>query len=304
VAFLRGMLDFARAGIGATFRAVAYFPYAGWLLAAILVVGLVLALREQVEDLAHLRQRYAVVLGVAAAGFAFLVSSAAGRAELGPAFATASRYMYLGLVFLIPLFGMALTAIGQRSAIAGVVVGLLFLSVIPGNLTKFEPEGIVNGKYFEAERRTLFSAPDSPFADQVPTWATIDPLSAGDATIGWLVATDRTGRMPSVGPLTDAQADALELRLAVQQGGEGKVPADASCRELTAPEVLTVPVGQRFHIGGSTVTFSMQGSRGTKAAVQYQPAFGTEFSIELPDREITLTPPKVIGPSGPSVLCS
>jgi len=304
VDFAHAMLDFARTGIGATFRAIAYFPYAGWLAAAILVVGVVLALRDQVQDLGRLRQRYAIVLGVFAAGFAFLLSSASGRAALGPAFATASRYMYLGLVFLLPLFGVALTAIARRSAVAGVVVGLLFLSVIPGNITKFDPVGIVNSQYFAAERRTLFSGPSSPFADQVPSWAMIDPLSARDATIGWLEATDRTGRMPSVPALTDEQADQLELRLAVQQGGEGTVPDDASCRPVTDPEVLTVPVGQTFHVGGSPVSFTMTGSRGTKASIQYQPAFGTEFSIELPDRQVTLVPAKAVGVSGPTVLCS
>ncbi len=251
----------------------------------------------------ELRRRYAIVLGVFAAGFAFLVSSASGRAALGPAFATASRYLYLGLVFLLPLFGVALTAIARRSTVAGVVVGLLFLSVIPGNITRFDPSGIINSQYFAAQRRTLFSGPSSPFADQVPSWARIDPLSARDATIGWLEATDRTGRLPSVPPLTDQQADQLELRLTVQQGGPGTVPDAGSCRPVTEPEVITEPVGQTFHVGGSTVSFTMTGSRGTQASIQYQPAFGTEFSIELPDREVTLVPAKVVGLSGPTVLC-
>ncbi|MGZ4715763.1 MAG: hypothetical protein ACXWCB_03575 [Acidimicrobiales bacterium] len=301
VQFARAVLDFARAGIGATFRSIAYFPYGGWVLAAVLVAGVVLAL--QGRKLGELRNRYAIVVGVFASGFAFLLSSASGRAALGPAFARASRYEYLGLVFLLPLFGVALSAIARRSAIAGLVVGLMFLSVIPGNVTKFEPGGIVNSQYFAAMRRTLFSVPDSPFADQVPSWATIDPISARDATVGWFEATDRDGRMPSAPALTDAPADGLELRLTVQQSGDTRLPDDGSCQELTGPVVLDEPVGQPFHVGGPPATFTMKGSRGTVVSVTYQPAFGSTFSIELPDRPVTLTPGKPNVLNGPTVLC-
>jgi hypothetical protein len=111
------MLDFARTGARRTFRAIAYFPTpAGW---SPPCCGRRRAGPRPGADVARLRQRYAIVLGVFASGFAS-AQLGFGTGGARPGVRHRQPLHVPGLVF--PPLGVALIAIARRSAVAGIVV--------------------------------------------------------------------------------------------------------------------------------------------------------------------------------------
>lgn len=246
------MFRWTRDSIGATLDTAGHVdlhfgtttvPLGGILLGAVIVAGSWLAWRHRATRPERLHLPATLFVG----GLAFGAMTASTRGEVGANVPDASRYLYVVLAFSLPLLGVALDAIGRRSALAGGVALFALAVIVPLNLATLSPD-VRPGLYTNLRQR-LTTIPRFEVARKVTPDLVPEPLAAPGTTLGWLIATERSGRMgppPAIGP--EARATAL-MRVLVEQtplnfyGGR--------CAPLTKPIVVTIRPLERMVVRGS-----------------------------------------------------
>jgi hypothetical protein len=96
--------------------------------ASLMVVGLLLA--AAYLRLSPRAPGLSVVYSIAAGGLVFNTLAAIGRVYAGASNASESRYVYLGLIFFLPLLGTVLAALARDRRLVPAVVGLLAWAMI------------------------------------------------------------------------------------------------------------------------------------------------------------------------------
>ena len=105
------IFHWSRLGLAGTFNAMGQVPFVGWLLAAVLVAGLVLAARTFPHGW---RRDAAIPVAFLAGAAAFLVTTGISRLWAGLAGATQNRYLYIVAALLLPPLALAADAIARR----------------------------------------------------------------------------------------------------------------------------------------------------------------------------------------------
>ena len=136
------MVKFVAIGVGSAFGRLAQVPGLGFLLVAVMVIGLVLVLRS--AGSVALRGRLAVPAALLVGAVVFLVVTGLARSGqsgplanaigVGPACACQSRYVYLIAAMMMPALALAVDAIVRRRRRLAVLVVALLLVGVPGNV--------------------------------------------------------------------------------------------------------------------------------------------------------------------------
>jgi hypothetical protein len=199
---------FVAVGLGNAFGKLGQLPFMGWLLAAVVAVGLVVAWWG--VPIAELRRRAAVPAALLVGAVFFLTVTAYGRTIFGNEFARTSRYAHIVVAMLIPAIGVAIDALARRWRAAVPVLVVVLLLGVPGNIAATRP-------YNSTDRAFVLALPNSPLATQVPPSTQPDIVSAPRLTIGWLLQAKADGTLPAPGPIAPDVASTADLMLAVHR---------------------------------------------------------------------------------------
>jgi hypothetical protein len=284
------------AEIGA-FRGLGHYAVVAWLLLAVLVVGLALAISS--GRLAAVRGRLAAPLALLAGGLAFAVLTAIARWLSGENGARAGRFVYLSAALLLPALAVAAQAIARRWRLATPVLVVLFLLAVPANATSFGDPPF--GKpYFVSEKRILTTITRMPFAAHVP--GDVRPIPdnyiSSRLDIAFLLHAAKTGRLPvSKGPIPRAEFDEYRVRLGLDQRTVSGLPSGCTSH----PQGVDVEPDK-----GSTLRFLtpmsvvlLNGSTRSNPVV-FDPANGQQLLVTLSGMHLRLRP---FFPAKGVVLC-
>jgi hypothetical protein len=210
-------------------------------LAAVLLVGLVLTVRDQ--GLAALRGRLALPAALLVGAVVFLLVTGLVRSGqsgpiaesvgIGPARARQSRYVYLSVAMALPALALAAHAIARRRRAFAIAVVAILLVGVPGNvrtLARYTNHSESDRDRFRAD---VLEAPRLPRAGELPAGTSpAAPKRFSGLTLGWLIASLPSDRIPAPPHLTDAEIGSQTLRLALRPASH---PATRNCRTLSQP---------------------------------------------------------------------
>ena len=257
------VIRFVTYGIGSGFGRLAQVPFVGFLLAAMLVAGLVIAIRAAGID--AVRGRLALPLALLAGAFVFLIVTGlvrsgqsfalAGKQGTGPERARLSRYVYLIAALSLPALAVAADAIARRWRALTIPIVVLLLVGVPGNIHRLRTYANLS-QYDRAVFRTeVLEAPRLAIAPKLPRRTKPSPkASFYGLTLGWLLDSLPSGRIPSPGPVSPLQVSTQTMRLALQGAF---MPTRDDCRPLRTTERLVLPVFHKITLatGKATITY-------------------------------------------------
>ncbi len=243
-----------RTSVEAVFGALGQVPLGGWALAAMLVVGLVIALRAGWSRITEL----AAVLALGGAGLLFVTMLAITRFGLGAQFAASSRYLHIVAALLLPALAVAADAIARTRRPLLVVALALLLMGVPGNISKIADNLAPTARYRE-QQRVIGVLPRLKLASTTPHGIHPAPSFAVEVTIGWLLDGASAGRIPAAPHASTRQHATDVLRLSLEQvDGKGS----ARCVPLHGPTIRTLARGESLGITGAIDVQSMPVGRG------------------------------------------
>lgn len=220
-------------GISATFDALTQVPFFGWLLATMLVVGLVLAFRSTAGTW---RQKAGIPVAFLVGVIGFEVTNGALRLSVGIPAAAESRYLWVvGALLLVPL-AVAADAIARRGATFGALAFVLLLVGVPLNIAHIgdafgDTDSFLGGVDHTAYQRLIEELPRHEAAQQVPQSLLPDPTRNPWVTVGWLRANERKLSRAQPSAAEDA---AVRLRLSIQQRYIAQLTGN--CHTMTSSE--------------------------------------------------------------------
>ena len=229
------VVKFIGVGIRAAFVSLGDYSVIGLLLALVVIAGFALAFRAQGRALLRGPAAVTVALLVGAVLFllltgAFRSGQPAGLANVGgagPNRARLGRYVYVVVALSMPAVALAFQAVGRRWRAVTIALVVLLAIGVPGNLSKFADYW---GKpsYIPTVRENLLAAAEiSPFLG-IPLSVEPQPILAKGATLGWLYANRRAGKLPSLTFLTRKQIATETLAVAL-------LPANAKSPQTCRP---------------------------------------------------------------------
>jgi len=272
------VLQFVGVGVGSAFGGLAQLPFLGLLLGAVLVVGLVVAIRA--AGIPALRGRFAVPLALLAGGFVFLVLTGLVRSgqegvlaaahSTGPDRARESRYVYIVAALVLPALAIAADAVARRWRALTIPIVILFLLGLPGNVHDLSTYANLSARDRAEFRREVLIAPRLRLASHLPRATRPAPkASFYGLTLGWLVDSLPSGRIPAAHHVTAAEQATLEARLALQRAS---VPTHTDCRALTGTESLVLPAFHKLTLRSGTATIVYVPAAGARSEpLPFQP---------------------------------
>jgi len=233
-------IRFAWRMVTASIAAAGQVSGLGVVLAAILVIGFVLAARR--AGARQLRSTMAAPFSLVGGSFVFVALTATTRA--GTFLPNASRYLYLVVAFALPAFGVAIETIMRSRRWLVVPISAIVLVAAVGNvraLVDYTHSPAV--QYEPAFRRMVLTAPLAHVAKQVPPKARFESGGAGAAriTIGWLLDNVASKHIPKLHHVNaaDLAMDTVRLSLAPNR----PVLAGKVCRPVLRGLLVHLPQG-------------------------------------------------------------
>jgi hypothetical protein len=230
------VVDWITHGQSQAFKALTGGTGVAVALAAVVVVGLVLAVvtaaraPDAPRPVADGRLGTVVATGRAwlvpvvgpvslfGASVVFIALAAQARWIAGPNAAGASRYLYVDVVLTLPLVALALQALIERWRPLALLV-LVVLVGVPGNVSAFDDPPFGPGHH-ERQEALIRNAVRSPFAPTAPDHLRPDPdvYNSEGLNMGFLRGAVGAGklRLPT-GPIPPPIADELAVRLTLSQ---------------------------------------------------------------------------------------
>lgn len=249
-----------RISLSATFNALGRVPFFGWLVAAVLVAGLVVAWRDAraAADSGGFR-RLSPSIALAIGAILFAATLALTRFGLGSQFAASSRYLHVLAALLLPLIAAAADALARHRRVILVAVVALFLVGIPGNIAQIG-KNIAPAIRYTQQRRVITTLPRLRLARSVPRSLHPTPSFAGEVTVGWLLDGVRSGRIPRSGLPTAVELSTDKLRLSLDQRDS---PRRSGCVLLRAQLERRLQPGESIGLRGTIAVQSIaaDGSR-------------------------------------------
>ncbi|MEJ7583566.1 MAG: hypothetical protein WKF43_05620 [Acidimicrobiales bacterium] len=221
---------------------------AGFVLGALLVAGLVLALRTPTPE----RRRYAAPAGLLLGAVLFLALVGYGRAAVdlfGQEESEASRYVHLVSAMVLPALALSASLLGQRWRPLLAVGAAALLVGLPGNIEALRPSG--SERFTLGDSTLLFLLPRLPLARKVPRDLQPLPFSFTGVRVGWLIDAEAAGRLPDPRPVNRKLRDNGLVALSLSQQ-EGK--ARAGCRTVPATSVSNLRGGQQIVLPAGATT--------------------------------------------------
>jgi hypothetical protein len=253
------MLRFIAVGFRATFRGLGQLPGAGIALAILVVIGLAVYVREHRHAL---RGNAAVPVALLAGAVTFLAITALYRSGqenglaglykgFGPEHARTSRYVHVVAAMILPALALAAQTVIRHWRRATIAVVALLLVGLPGNIDKLASYADTNrSPYVRARRPYILTAPRLPIARQLPRSLTLAP----ELTLGWLIDSLPSGRIPQPGPRAPVAISNQTLALALAPSNTLQT---TPCQALLRPVTLALQKGRRLtlHGGNATVVY-------------------------------------------------
>jgi hypothetical protein len=299
------VLKFVMVGFTAAVGAIAHFDALGWLVALVLVGGLVLAFTMCGHELFR---RAAAPIALLLGSVALLIETAIVRAgpiqvervqgliPNGPDAARLGRYVYLIAAMLLPAIAFAAETVLRRSRAAAVIAAILLIGLV-GNANELV-HNAADHRLADATRHAVLGAPHIPLVQQLPR--STKPASFGlvgnDVSLGWLLDSSRAGRIPKPRDLTATDLADETLRLAL-------VPSDTlarNCHAVHEPTRVILQRGQRISLKEGTATLQYSAPlRAQSRPMKFNPRTLAALAGPLPLRVIPGTVQQM-----PIVLCT
>jgi hypothetical protein len=290
------LIRWDRDTIAATFAELAHIGVLGWLIVALLVVGVALAIgpwRDKPWD--EIRRQWAMPVAMFVSIFIFASMTGMGRWFSGEAGARSSRYLYLQAVLLMPVVAMCAQEVARRWARLTPVLVVALVLPFPFNLSAFDDDIGLGKSFVEQRKYILTTAVRMPFALDVPrdVRPVPDEFDGDGVTIGFLLSAERAGRLdPSTIPLTPEVVNEFRIRLGFAQSGSWEGLKVETCEEQLEPFDLELAKGESVAINQPfrAHTIDEVGGEATSALVPFRPRNGLRFTAELPDLKIRIVP--------------
>ena len=301
------VIKFIALGAGDVFGRLGQLRGLGVVLAVVLLVGFVVAVDR--EDFRALRHEFAVPIALFAGAGMFLLVTALvrsgqpptvfGTSASGPERARQSRYVYLLVAMVIPVLGLAADAIARQWRLLTIPIVALLIAGVPGNIHQLRIYTKQSSGNRSLDRVAILEAPRLPLAKALPGSLVPGPARFSGLSLGWLVASLPSGRIPSPPPLSERQIATQTLDLALRKPLlRDKTPPDpATCHPLDRAERRAIRVFERIAL-----------ARGS-AAITYFPASGASSSpkpFEPGDTLVATTGPlqvEIAPELRPATLC-
>jgi hypothetical protein len=260
----RQIVDWSVTGAAGVFGALGSVRGVGWVLAAALVVGGVVAVRR--SGIGATRTRLVLPTALLIGAIAFLVIAAFDRSGVGASGARASRYLHIVAALVLPAVAVAIDALFDRWRVVGVVAMAALLVGIPGNVAQARDFARQQRVVADATRHIMLSIPRDPLARSAPRALRPEPNRAPTVTLGWLQSGVASGRVPKTRPSTPKETLGNRLRLSLMELDQRSGQA---CRPLLAPVVLHLTTGARVGIVGKVAVILLDGARGQSGVVPF-----------------------------------
>jgi hypothetical protein len=229
---------FMGSNLWATFRALGHLPGVGAALIVLLVGGLALLWVRPRQRSPWRLPTAPLALLVGAPVFLFITGSGRGALVVGVQSSNVSRYLDVAAVMVLPALAVAAENVAKRwKALAPFMIVVLAIG-IPGNVQSFVDgtHGLV--AQTRGSRAFILSVARNPIAKDLPRTLPAYALSP-DLTIGWLLDSVPSGRLPSPGRLTRDQLATQTRTLALQRSLARPKP----CRPLPHSAVRVLHEG-------------------------------------------------------------
>lgn len=267
---------------------------AGFVLAAVAVLGIVLIVRR--EGLGPAVRRLALPLCLAAGALAFLAVTGFGRAErTGNDVPQATRYVYLVGAMVLPLLAVAIDALARWRRVAGVAALVVLVAGVPANIEALRPQSIET--FTLGSPRTVLVGARLPILRELPPDTAPFTFFEGPVTARWILDVLDAGRLADAPATTADERAAIALDLAVR-AGPAPTPA-GPCRLLVAPLRRTLDAGRSVSFEGPGVEVVLRYEGGRSAPLAFRaPAEAGLVALAGP-LDLTVAPL----PGGPVRLC-
>ena len=240
------VVKFMAIGAGSAFGRLGQVPGVGVVVAAVLVVGLGWTFRD--VGFGALRGRLALPAALLVGAVVFLLVTGLVRSgqagpiaesvSTGPARARESRYVYLSVAMALPALALAADAIARRRRSFAIAVVVILLVGVPGNVRKLASYTSHSESDRAKFRAAVLEAPRLPLAGGLPLGTSpAAPKRFSGLTLGWLIASLPSGRIPAPPHLTEAEIGSQTLRLALRAATR---PATRNCRTFTEPTEIVL----------------------------------------------------------------
>jgi hypothetical protein len=230
---------FVASGLRGSYRALGQIPALGIVLAAVLIVGLALAIAETRR--ARNAYELAAPIALLAGSVIVLAITALGRVEFGPDFARESRYLSLVAAMTIPALAVAADALVRRWRRLMPLAIAIFLVGIPGNISALADDQRQLKPAYKATRQTMLSLARVPRARVTPRSLHPDSVGAESVTIGWLLDGVADHKIPAPGAIPRSLRMSDDYRLSFYQH-RGHVPT-TSCTTLRVGRKIALEAG-------------------------------------------------------------
>ena len=211
-------VTFTRTAIANAFRQLGQVSGMGFVLGAVLVVGVILVVIDM--PAAELRRRCSATVALALGAVVFALTTGYGRGAVGEiGFAgepRGPRYVHIIGAMLLPAIALGATAIARRWRPFLIVAVGIFLIGVPGNVDALYPVGLANSRSDMACGRCFSRSHVCPWRRRCRATCTRF-LPASEVTVGWLVDAAEAGRLPRAGSVSLADRGSAELALSLRQ---------------------------------------------------------------------------------------
>jgi len=248
----RQIFDWCVSGAAGVFDALGSVWGLGWVLAAVLVGGCVLALRS--AGWGATRRQSALPAALLLGALAFLLIAAFDRSGVGSSAAKLSRYLHILAALTLPAVAVAVDALLRRSRVIGVAAMAVLLIGVPGNIASANDYARHQRPIDDATKQVVLSIPRAPLARRVPRTLRPDPNRAPTLTLGWLLDGVKSGRVPQTHVATPREARTNDLRLSLLELDR---KSGLTCRPLTARVDLHLRKGDSVGIVGRVLAISL-----------------------------------------------
>jgi hypothetical protein len=157
----------------------------------------------------------------------------------------------------LPAIALAAQYIIRHRRQAAIVVVAVLVAGLPGNIDKLVHYAN-RSPIIQARRPYILAAPRLPIARRLPRSVSLAPF----LSLGWLIDSVPSGRLPNPGPRSPAAnaRETLDLTL-----GASDVPQTERCRTLVAPTTRVFAKGDRITLRSGAVRMLTVGAPTTAA---------------------------------------
>lgn len=272
------VVKFVAIGVGSAFGRLGEVPLGGLGVALVMVTGLVWMLRG--AGLGALRGRLALPAALLAGAGVFLLVAGLVRSGqagpiadsvgVGPGRARQSRYVYLTVAMILPALALAADEVARRRRQFAIAVVLGLVVGVPGNvreLATYTNQSSVERAKFRA---AVLEAPRLPLARELPEAMSPGiPKTFAGLTLGWLIDSVSSGRIPDPPRRTAVDVANQTLRMALRTA---KQPATRECRTFAEPGEVVLDALQRVTLKSGLASIAYVAPDGTvSASLPFQP---------------------------------